>query len=80
MTMTAEDREARIAKLKTEIAALEGAEVARLTGTQVSKQSYEGHSMEFTQMSAQDLTTALGQRRLELSRLQGRGGPFGMVR
>ena len=78
--MTPDDRAARIATLETEIAALETAEMARLTGTQISKQSYAGHSMEFTQMSAQDLSAALGQRRLELSRLQGRGGPFGMVR
>lgn len=78
--MTADERAERIATLKTEIQALEAAEVARLTGTQISKQSYEGHSMEFTQMSSGDLTSALGQRRLELSRLQSRGGPFGMVR
>lgn len=78
--MTAAEIEARIAQLKTEIAALEAAEVSRLTGTLVSKHSYDGHSMEFSQMTSADMTAALGSRRTELARLEGRGGPFGMVR
>lgn len=78
--MTPADRTARIAQLKTEIAALETAELSRLTGEAVSKQSYDGHSIEFSQMSSADLTSALSSRRIELSRLEGAGGPYRMVR
>ena len=69
-----------LAEIDAEIAALEAAKRARLTGRQASKVSYDGKiSTEFATASLTDIETELLKLRAERARLTGDRSPVAPV-
>lgn len=72
----------RIAQLESEIASLEAAQMKQIMGEVVTEVTFDGHTTKYTptSLTGQPIENLIGAKRLELARLKGQGGPFGMRR